>query len=138
MIQRCCSPECRRRRRRYLAKRCRLEDLETYRAKERVRQRRSRARRPAGIAESVVEVPDVPGAMSRASLSAEATKLQGDILRNWDRTMEMSRAGLQAYLLEILGRIDAFLGQVGQEVRTVTGQPATAITLGDSGIGSLS
>ena len=84
-----------------------------------------------------MEIPDVPGTMSRASLTAEATELQGNILRNWDKTMEMSRAGLQAYLLEILGKTDAFLGQVGQEVRPVTGQPAAANTRVGSRIGPL-
>ena len=120
-IQKCCSAECRRSRRRYLAKRCRLEDLESYRAREKARKRSSRQRRRAVKTESAVVLPVVSGRMSRASLSAEATELQGNILRNWDKTMELSRAGLQAYLLGIFGRIDTFLGQVGQKERSVTG-----------------
>jgi hypothetical protein len=120
MTQKCCSAECRRRRRRHLAKRCRLKDLETYRAREQARQQSSRLGRRAVKAESTGVLPVVSIAMSRASLSAEATDLQRNILRNWDKTMEMSRAGLQAYLSDKLGEIGAFLGQVGQELRSVT------------------
>jgi hypothetical protein len=76
--------------------------------------------------------------MSRASLLAQAAELERDILENWDKTMELSRAGLQAYLAAVLREIGAFLGQVGQEMRLVTGQPLTHKELDNSGLGALS
>jgi hypothetical protein len=110
--QRVCSPECRRERRRRQAKRRRSEDLEGYRAAERVRQQEHRAK---GAARSRAPSPTGPpmGAASRAGREAQGSETLEKILVAWDRASRLSRAGLQQALGQILGDRDGFVGQAG-------------------------
>jgi hypothetical protein len=110
--QRVCSPECRRERRRTQAKRGRSEDLEGYRAAERVRQQEHRAKgAPGSGSPSPTGPPKV--AESRAGRDAQGSETVEKILVAWDRATRRSRAGLQHALGQILGDRERLVGQAG-------------------------
>lgn len=114
----CTSLDCRRHRRRRLAKRRRKSSLHEYREDERERQRVFRQRqRQAG--ESSSSATD----RSRASLSPQLAELPEVILKIWDKASQVSRAALRRDLAVIIGVRDEKVGQVGQKAPLVTSQP---------------
>jgi len=111
--QRVCSPECRRERRRRQAKRRRSEDLEGYRAAERVRQQEHRGEGGGAKPSAVADGGRRWGAASRAGREAQGSETLEKILVAWDRASRLSRARLQQALGQILGDRDGFVGQAG-------------------------
>lgn len=90
--QRTCGEDCRRGRRRRLARARRGRDVREYRVDERERQRACRERRKEGSG----------GAMSRPGLGAEIPALQRELLEIVDKHVEVSRAGLRREVRRLL------------------------------------
>ena len=109
--QKTCSRRCREKRQRKLSKRRRKRDLEGYRADERQRQSDFRERRREQVDEGVKN-PQV----SRATLSQQDAVLKGEIVKNWDRQMELSRARFERRIGHLLGRAGQKLGQTGTRI----------------------
>jgi hypothetical protein len=108
--QKTCCEECRVHRKRKLAKRRRANDLEGFRADERERQKEHRARQK-GCAKKTGKQPP----MSRATLSPREAILRAEIVKNWDKAIDLSRAGFQRQISLLLGREAKIIGQAGTE-----------------------
>jgi hypothetical protein len=106
--QKTCSPACRRRRRRWLARKRRDADIHEYRVAERERQRACRAGKESK--------PPLTPEVSRAGLLLQVTDLEEVLLGKWDRLVRLSRAGLRREIRQILGKAarvsDPEVGQV--------------------------
>lgn len=100
--QKTCSPECRRKRSRCLARRRRAEDLEGYREDERRRQADCRARR---------REQSGTGVSSRSGLLPEVMELKEVVLEVWDKTFRQSRSRLVWKVLQVLRDSAWKLGQ---------------------------
>lgn len=101
--QKTCSPECRRKRLRRLARRRRAKDLEGYREDERRWQADCRARRR--------ERSGTEGVSSRSGLFPEVMELKEVILKVWDKAFRQSRSRLGWKVLQVLRDSGWKLGQ---------------------------
>jgi len=54
--------------------------------------------------------------VSRATLSQQDAVLKGEIVKNWDRQMELSRARFERRIGHLLGRAGQKLGQTGTDI----------------------
>lgn len=102
--QKVCSPECRQRRDRTLARRRRRRELVEYREDERRRQRAHRAKRP--------EESEGGGCHAPAS-DCKLLDLQEKVVVFVDRALARSRASLLRDLAEIIPEASEFLARAG-------------------------
>src|SRR5215204_3795760 len=94
--QKVCGVECRRKRRRRLARRRRALAVQDYRVDERQRQRAHRQRWRAGAG------PPVDGACHAPPSACNVLELAAKVLESWDRAAALSRASLRRKIPTIL------------------------------------
>jgi hypothetical protein len=110
--QQTCSKRCRCERRRKLAKQRRRKDLAGYRAEDRARQqswREANASAAGGLSGAATT------RLSRATFAPEVAVLYDEIVEDWDKIMNLSRARFERKIAVLLGRNGPKLGQDGTE-----------------------
>lgn len=117
--QKTCGSKCRGRRRRWLARKRREQDLDLYREDERHRQRVCRARRREADGQGG-GFTAVDPSRSRAGIILEVIELEEEILEIWDKSVGLSRSWLKRQLVQTLKDTAKSWDKVGQKRCDVT------------------
>lgn len=131
--QRTCGRGCRVRRRRKLARRRRLGELDAYQDDERVRSRKYRARRAeARVLEQGAQPRDGPADRTRHVPASDGndSELRRKIRQVVNDAVDASRAGLERELARTVRRLFSIVGAAGAENETEVGSKRLASRTG--------